>query len=102
MEMTIRLLQTGLNLQAQGQHGLAALMLAQVPEELADRNRLLEQRLYPSLSQAASLTAENRRLERLARAQAWSCLLEALEIQLERERAARHSSSLRPPHVQAI
>lgn len=102
MEMTIRLLQTGLSLQAQGQHGLATLMLAQVPAELDDRNRLLEQRLYPSLPQAASLTAENRRLERLARAQAWKALLEALEIQLERERAARHGSSLRPPRVQAI
>lgn len=102
MEMTRRLLQTGLNLLARGDTALASVLLDQVPTELADRNRLLEERLYPLLAEGAELARENRRLERLAQSKAWEELLPALSRQLAREAEARHNCSLRPLPSQAI
>lgn len=102
MEMTQRLLQTGLSLEARGDRALAALVLAQVREELEDRNRLMEERLYPLLPQSSPFVAENRRLERLAREESWAELAGALARQLACEKEARHRSSLSPRPVTAI
>ncbi len=97
MEITERLLQTGLNLLARGLTEPAERILQQVPEELCERNKTMRERLYPNLGDARYLQDENERLERLARAERWEALLEGLSRQLARERRAVSVHSLSSP-----
>ena len=87
-DMTLRLLKTGLSLRNQGQTALCDCIFNEILTELKDRNQTLEKRLYPRLPASGELSAENRRLEALARAGCWEQLLPALEQHLRREAQA--------------
>lgn len=93
MELTERLLETGLDLRARGLTTLSERMLSQAGQELYERNRVVKDRLYPVLADARYLQDENERLERLAQERRWESLLDALRRQLARERRAINAHS---------